>query len=92
MSKETFGIGILSLTALVLLMASYFAPAPVIANDAVQNRDYQIATARLATGGDCLYVLDNRTGIVAVFVYDPTSRRMVPRVTRPISDVFASPR
>ena len=92
MKRETFGIGILSLTGLVLLMANYFIAPPAIAADAVQNRDYQLATARLASGGDSLYVLDNRTGVIAVFAYDPGTRRMTPKAARPIADIFAIPR
>ena len=89
MNKQTFGIGILSLTALVLLMANYFVSPPAMALDTVQNRDYQMATVRLASGGDSLFVLDNRTGTIAVFVYDPTAKRMIPRATRPVADIFA---
>ena len=92
MNRQTFGIGILSLTALVLLMANYFMPPPAMAMDTVQNRDFQMSTSRLASGGDSLFVLDNRTGTIAVFVYDPTAKRMVPRATRPIADIFAMPR
>ena len=88
-SKETFGIGILSLTALVLFIANYFLPAlPAIASEAVKERDYQVVTARIQTGGEGLYVLDNKTGIIAILTYDPTTRRMIPRAARPLADAF----
>ena len=88
-SKETFGIGILSLTALVLFIANYFLPAPAaVAGEAVKERDYQLVTARIQSGGEGLYILDNKTGIIAILTYDPNSRRMVPRAARPLSDAF----
>jgi hypothetical protein len=92
MTKETFGIGILSLTALVLLVANYFASPAALASEAVKERDYQVVTARVATGGEGLYILDNKTGILAVFTYDPNQRRMVPRASRPIADAFGATR
>jgi hypothetical protein len=87
MNKETFGIGILSLTAVVLFVANWFAAPPVIAAEAVKDRDYQVVTARIAQGGEALYILD-RAGTISVFMYDPTTRRMVPRWARPISEAF----
>jgi len=88
MKKETFGIGILSLTALVLFIATYFASPPVIASDAVQSHDFQMVTARISVGGEGLYILDNRTGVLTVYTYDMASRKMVPRVARPMAEMF----
>jgi hypothetical protein len=90
MNKETFGIGILSLTAVVLIVANYFAAPVATASEAVKERDYQVVTARIQQGGEGLYVLDNRTGILAVLSYDPTTRKMVARATRPLADAFAA--
>jgi hypothetical protein len=89
MNKETFGIGILSLTALVLFIAVYFSsPVTVLAGDAVQSHDFQMVTARISTGSEGLYILDNRTGVITVFTYDVNAKRMVPRASRPMAEMF----
>lgn len=71
MDSKTYGIGILTLTATALLIANLFAPTPVIGEEAVANDDMQAVTARTVKGGDALYLLDNNTGKLAVFVVDP---------------------
>ena len=89
MKKESFAIGILSLTAVALFVANYFAtPRSAIAAEAVNGRDYQVVTARIQTGGEGLYILDNKTGIITILTYDPVTRRMIPRASRPIADAF----
>jgi hypothetical protein len=92
MDRKTLSITILSLTAALLLAAHWFTPQPARAEEAVKDRDYQIVTARVQSGGDGLYILDNRTGQVAVFTYDPASRAVRARQVRPMSDAFNMPR
>ena len=87
-NRQNFGIGILSLTALALVAAHWFVPAPASAQVAIKERDYQVVTARIQTGGDGLYILDNRTGQVAVFTYDPASRGVRARKVRNVADAF----
>jgi hypothetical protein len=90
MTKQTYSIGILSLTALILLLANLMSPPRVDASQGVVNpgRDYQVVSSPEQSGGDALYVLNNRTGMLAVFTYDPQSRRMVARVVSPITAAF----
>ncbi|CAA9376032.1 MAG: hypothetical protein AVDCRST_MAG64-313 [uncultured Phycisphaerae bacterium] len=71
MDSKTYGIGILTLTATALLIANLFSPSPVIGEEAVANDDMQAVTARTVKGGDALYLLDNGSGKVAVFMVDP---------------------
>jgi hypothetical protein len=92
MTRQNIGIGILSLSAVLLAAAHWFMPAPAQAQVAVKERDYQLVTARITTGGDGLYILDNRTGLVAVFTYDPSSRSVRARTVRNVADAFAVPR
>jgi hypothetical protein len=87
-NKQNVGIGILAVTALALIAAHWFVPAPASAQVAIKERDYQVVTARIQTGGDGLYILDNRTGQVAVFTYDPASRGVRARKVRNIADAF----
>ena len=87
-NRQNLGIGILSLTALALVAAHWLVPAPAAAQVAIKERDYQVVTARIQTGGDGLYILDNRTGQVAVFTYDPASRGVRARKVRNVADAF----
>jgi hypothetical protein len=88
MDKKNFTIGILSLTAVVLMLANYFAPQPAQALMSIKDRDFSLVTARTQNGGDSLYVLDNRSGRVAIFAYDPARRALVPRVVGEMSAAF----
>jgi hypothetical protein len=88
MDKKLFGIGILSLMAVVLLVANVIPVQPAGAAAVIKDRDYQIVTARIVSGGEALYVLDNRTGLVAAFVWDNGARRVVPRDVKPMSFAF----
>ena len=89
MDKKTFGIGVLSITGVLLFVACLLPPKPVDAAFAVKDRDYQLITAPNQAGGDTLYVVDNRTGLMAVFTFDVRARVMRPRQVRAVADAFA---
>lgn len=88
MDKKTFGIGILSLMAVVLMIANFMPVQPASAGTVIKDRDYQLVTAKVQQGGEALYVLDNRTGLLAVFVWDPTSRSVRVRDVKPLTFAF----
>jgi hypothetical protein len=88
MDKKNFTISLLSLTAVALFMANYFAAQPAQALQTIKDRDYSMVTAATQAGGDSLYVLDNRSGRVAVFAYDPAAKTLVPRVAGDLSVGF----
>lgn len=88
MDSKTFSIGILSLTALVLIVANILVPHRASAEVVVNGQGYTVVTARVQQGGDGVYILDNRTGRFAVFTYDNGSRRLEPRTVRPLADAF----
>ena len=67
MDSKTYGIGILTLTSIALFIANLFAPQPVIGVEAVSNADMQAVTATAQGGGEALYLLDQRSGKLAVF-------------------------
>lgn len=92
MNRQNFGIGLLTLSAALLLAAHWFVPSPAAAQVAVKDRDYQVVTARITSGGDGLYVMDNRTGQIAIFSYDPSARSMRARAVRNVADAFVAPR
>lgn len=91
MDKQTYSIGILSVTALILFVANLtLTSPPAQASQGVvyPGRDYQVVSSPEQSGGDALYVLNNRTGMLAVFTYDAAARRMIPRVVTPITVAF----
>ena len=70
---KSVAIGVLTLGAIILGLAHLGSDS----NRATSGTDHQRArntrsvTARVAQGGDGLYLVDNRTGLMAVFTYDP---------------------
>jgi hypothetical protein len=90
MEKKTFTIYALSLSAVVLMLAIYFAPQPAEALLTIKDRDFSLVTARSQNGGDSLYLLDNRSGKLAIFSYDPARRSLVPRGVGEMSAAFAA--
>jgi hypothetical protein len=89
MDKKTYTVGILSLTAVILFVANLLVPSRVQADFAVKDRNYQAVTAHQQAGDDALYVLDNQTGLMAVFSYDPGRKALVVRAISPIQNAFA---
>ena len=73
--------------AVVLILANVFTSAPVAADEAVLNDEYQAVTARTQGGGEALYVVDNRTGMIPVFTAEPGKGLQVRRV-RALADAF----
>jgi hypothetical protein len=86
--KKIFAIGVLSLTAALLLIGNYFAPQQAYATTSMKDRDFSMVTAATQTGGDSLYVLDNRTGRIAVYSYDPSGRVIRPRGAGEMANLF----
>jgi len=78
MDKRTFLIGVLSITAAVLLAANLIQPRNAEASLVVKDNEYTAVTARISKGGEALYLLDNRSGRMAVLMYDPNKRAVVP--------------
>ena len=88
MDKKIFGIGVLSITAVLLLVACLMPVKTADAAFAVKDRDYQLITVPGIGGGDTVYVVDNRTGLMAVLFFDNRARVLRPRQVRPVADAF----
>ena len=67
MDSKTYSIGILTITAVALLIANIFAPRPAMALVETSNDQMQAVTCRQQSGGDALYLLDHNSGKLAVF-------------------------
>jgi hypothetical protein len=87
MDKKTFAIGVLFVTAVILLVANSFT-VPQAQAYSIKDRDYQLATTAATEGGDSLYITDNRTGLVAIFGWDPGARKIVLRDRKSLADMF----
>lgn len=88
LDKKTFIIGVLSLSAVILFVANLIQPPRAEAQMSIKDRDYQAVTARVIKGGEALYLTDNRTGKMAVFVYDPGKRAVIPVAAGSIANAF----
>ncbi|MGA2582565.1 MAG: hypothetical protein ABSG31_04740 [Tepidisphaeraceae bacterium] len=88
MNRKLLAICILSVSAMALMMANFVRPRAAMADTWSGNRDYQAVTAQIQSGSEALYIVDNRTGLLAVFVYDPQSRALQAKAVRPLADAF----
>ena len=89
MDSKTYSIGILSLSALILFVTNLVVPAQQAgAQITVKDSGYSVATSRVQTGGDGLYIVDNGTGLMAVFTWDAASRTVKPRAVKDIGEAF----
>ena len=86
--KKSFAIGVLALTAVILLVGNLMLPESATAAVAIKDRDYTAVTGRTTKGGEALYLTDNRTGLLAVIVYDPGSRSLKPVAVKSVSEAF----
>jgi hypothetical protein len=89
MDKKTYAIGILFLTAVILLVANSFTVRQAQAYS-IKDRDYQLVTTPATEGGDSLYVTDNRSGMIAIFGWDSAARKIVLRDRKNVADMFQS--
>jgi len=88
MDKKSYSIGILTITAVILFVANLFPPPQPAAAEAIKERDFTVVTTRATQGGDALYIADNRTGMIAVFTWDPAARGIKLRDLKPVMDAF----
>lgn len=85
--KKTTGILTLAFCAGLLLWANCSTKIAK-ADNVIGDRDYQLITAADPNGGSNLYIYDNASGILAVFVYDPNTRSMQPRTFQSVPAIF----
>jgi hypothetical protein len=77
MDSKTLSIGVLSITGLILFIAQFLPVQSAHATLTIKDRDYSLVTTRANQGGEALYVINNRTGQVAVFAWDVARRTLV---------------
>ena len=85
--NKILGIVGLSITA-ILLAAAIFVTPRAKADLVIGDRDYTLVTAHAGQGGDSLYVMDNRSGLMVVLLYDPNTRSLRPRAFTSVPQIF----
>lgn len=88
MDKTKLGITALAVSAAILLGLNLTTPSPTQAAAIAASRDYQAATSKAQNGGEALYILDNRTGQIAVFLYDTRDKNLRARDVRLVRELF----
>ncbi len=88
MDKNTFAIGTLSITALLLLLINLVPMTNTARADVIKDRDYQAVTAAIRQGGDGLFVIDNRTGKIGVFAYDNARKAIATLDIQDVTNAF----
>jgi len=90
LDKKTFAIGVLSLSAIVLIVANILAPRTASATyETTHDNDYSICTSTAPGGGDAIWITEKRSGGIAVFVYNPAQKTLQPMDSQLIQTVFA---
>lgn len=87
--KKTFTIGILSLSAVILLVANLLAPRPTsAAYETEHDNDYTMVIAP-STNGDVVYLTEKRSGKMAAVTFNVGRRTLVLQDAQPVQNAFA---
>ena len=90
LDKKTFVIGILSLSAVILVAANILMPHLADASyNTIKDNDYSMVTATAQQGGDVLYVTESRSGKMAALAYSPATHKLELLGMKPVQDAFA---
>ena len=89
MDKKTLTILVLGFMAAVLLGLNLNTDRTATASAVINGRDYKAVTTKAQRGGDSLFILDGKTGKMAVFAYDPNTKTVRPKDVRMVKDAFA---
>jgi hypothetical protein len=89
MNSKNLSIAVLSITAVVLFVAQFIPVQPAMAaQTTIKDRQYALVTTTSQRGGDIIYLVDNRSGQLAVFAWDANNKAFVPKRLHSMSDVF----
>jgi hypothetical protein len=90
MDRKTFGIAILTLTALILFVATLFPARPAQADFAVKDpaSRLQLVTVTSQKGGNLIYLIDPVGGKVLVLGYNIQTRDLRAVAATTLDKVF----
>ena len=89
MNSKNLSIAVLSITAVMLFIAQ-FLPVQTAnaAQTTIKDRQFALVTTTSQRGGDIIYLVDNRNGMLAVFAWDANRKGFVPKTVGSLADVF----
>jgi hypothetical protein len=83
-------IALLGLTAGVLAYAHIlFTPQVAKADSVILGKDYSVVTTQVTGGNDGLFVLDHESNKVALFMWDPAAKSVVPKDVKSLDELLA---
>jgi hypothetical protein len=93
MKAEKTAIRILVATAVLLIAAIVMLPKPATGQAvSLKQGDYVVATHKMSSGGDGIYIVDTQIGVIGLFVHDAQSRSVQLKALRPLGDAFGAGR
>jgi hypothetical protein len=87
---KSFVAGVLCVSAFLLVMMHLNLNTVAKASEAISGRDYQLVTARITKGGDALYILNKRTGLIGIFTWDPAARGVTVKDVRSMDQMMGA--
>ena len=89
MDKKSLTIVLLSISAAVLFIPNLLMPTrTAVADEVVKERDFQVMTERWQANDEALIILDNRSGQMAAFIYDPNVKGLLVKAVAPVMNAF----
>jgi hypothetical protein len=89
MDKKSLTIVLLSISAAVLFITNLLMPTrTAVADEVIKDRDYQVMTERWQANDEALIILDNRSGQMAAFIYDPNVKGLLVKAVAPVMNAF----
>ncbi len=83
-------IAALSCLCFALMLGHLQLTTPAQAAQIATGKDFQMITAQIVGGaGDGVYVIDNRSGVIALFYWNASTKRIEPKNVRFLSDLMA---
>ena len=89
MDKKSLTIVLLSISAAVLFITNLLIPTrTAVADEVIKDRDFQVMTERWQANDEALIILDNRSGQMAAFIYDPNAKGLLLKAVAPVMNAF----
>ncbi len=96
LDRRTFWLGVMAIMFAVLVGAHATRPGLLMptasASEVADNRDYQLVTSLQPDGNEALYVLERRSGLVAMVQWNISDGRPEVMDVKPIAVAFGNGR
>jgi hypothetical protein len=87
MNSKSLTIGVLSVTAVLLFLAQ-FMPLQRAEAQVWKDRDYSLVSTKSNRSGELVFVIDNRSGLVAALSWDNAARNFTVDGVGSITEAF----